>query len=267
MRVTVAWPMYAVDPRAVEVFWQGLRSHMIAAGVESVPDSLEWPQEFYEHWLSPTLLLSQTCGYPLTTGLAGRVNYLCTPRFRAAGCEGASYSSAVVIREDDPALSIVDCAGRRVAFNSSDSQSGYNALRALVAPHAKNGRFFSDSIETGAHRLSLRAIKAGQADVAAIDAITFALLSKGKPEEVEGLRILGYTDKAPGLPLITSLRTPPSDVARLRRALDEACADPELAQCCAALLLEGFELLPPAAYDAIGAMRNRAIGLAYPELA
>ncbi len=43
------------------------------------------------------------------------------------------------MRSDDEAASIADLRGRRAAFNSTDSQSGYNAFRALIAPPRHRG--------------------------------------------------------------------------------------------------------------------------------
>ena len=258
--------MYAAPARELDAFWQGLRGHMLREGLTDVPSSLDIPDDPYAHWVSPHLLVSQTCGYPLTTSLSGRVHYVGTPRYRAAGCEGASYSSAIVIRADEPATRLAAMAGRRVAFNAPDSQSGYNALRAIVAPLSQNRRFFSESIETGAHRLSVEAVRTGSADLAAIDAVTFALLWRDHPEEVRALKVLAMTALVPGLPLVTALTTSLEDIERLRTAWVAACADPALGTSRAGLLLDGFEVLPLDAYDVIPAMQHRAVSLGYPTL-
>ena len=259
--------MYAAPAAALDAFWQGLRRHMIREGLADVPSSLDEPADVHAHWLAPDLLLSQTCGYPLMTSLRGRVRYVGTPRYRAPGCEGASYTSVLVVRADEPETRLVRMAGRRVAFNAPDSHSGYNALRALVAPLARDGRFFDEGIETGAHRLSVAAVRDGRADLAAIDAVTFALLWRDHPDEVRSLRVLGSTERAPGLPLITAEGTEPADVARLRAAWVAACADPALADAREAMLLDGLEVLPPEAYDIIPALRDEAAAQGYPILA
>ena len=259
--------MYAVDTAAVQAFWVGLRGHLIAAGLKAVPDRLSMPTDLMAHWRSPAVLLSQTCGYPLVTALAGQVRYVATPRFLVNGCEGPRYRSAVIVRGGEPARMIDDLRGRTVAFNGVDSQSGYNALRALVAPAARAGRFFARAVETGSHRASIMAVKAGEADVAAIDAVTFAHVSRVAPAEVEGLRVLEYTDAAPGLPMITALSTTDAELAALRLALTEASADAAIAQARASLHLEGFDVLPEAAYAEIEAMRIAAFSEGYPDLA
>lgn len=257
-------PMYAAPSDAVATFWAGLRDHMRDAGLTDVPDALCRPTDLLAHWRRPDLLLSQTCGFPLVTSLAGQVRYVATPRYRARGCNGAFYSSAVVVRADDDVEGLAGLAGRRVAVNAHDSQSGMNALRAMIAPLASGLRFFAEVIETGAHRASVAAVRTSRADVAAIDAVTWALLARDQPDETETLRVLTFSGEAPGLPLVTALSTPAADVGRLRSALARACADETLAACRADLLIDGFEVLPSDAYDSILQMQDAAVGRGYP---
>lgn len=181
-------PMYHAPADALAAFWAGLRAHMRREGLADVPERLATPGPLREHWLDPDLLLSQTCGYPLATALAGRVQLVGTPRYAAEGCDGPCYRSLVLVRDRDPARAVADLRGRRAAFNERDSQSGYNALRALAAPLAEAGRFFGSTVETGAHRRSLDLVRTGAADVAAVDCVTLALLRRDEPERVAGLR-------------------------------------------------------------------------------
>ena len=263
MRRLVSWPMYAVDAAAVARFWARLRVELVAAGISDVPADLTEPEVLGSHWQDPTLLLSQTCGYPFTTSLAGRVRYVATPCFAVPRCEDASYRSAVVVRRDDPAPSLSAMRGRRAAFNGRDSQSGYNGLRALVAPLASDGRFFGRTMETGAHRRSLRAVASGEADLAAIDVVTLALVASQAPTEVSGLRILCHTAAVPGLPLVTAAGTPDDELMRLRGAVHAACASSAAA---GALLLSGSVVLPDRAYEVILAQRDGARRLGYPDV-
>lgn len=260
-------PMYDQAPDALCAFWEGLRGQMREAGLRGVPDELSRPADLDAHWRSPGTLLSQTCGYPLATVLADRVRLVGTPRYAAPGCRGSDYASLVVVRADDPARSVSDLRGRRAAFNGRRSQSGYNAFRALVAPHARGGRFFAEVIETGGHARSLRTVQDGTADVAAIDCVTYAMTARHAPRSIEGLRILSVSEPCPGLPLITAWATHDDDIARLRAAFAAACADPALAAARQALLLEGLEVRPLADYGRCVEMEARASQLGYPDLA
>ncbi len=62
--------------------------------------------------------------------------------------------------------------------NAEHSQSGYNVLRKMVAPLSREGRFFSAVMFSGSHRQSLRELQQENADIAAIDCVTYALLQR-----------------------------------------------------------------------------------------
>jgi ABC-type phosphate/phosphonate transport system substrate-binding protein len=239
---------------------------MTLAGVAGLPMELTHPDDPHVHWRDPDLVFSQTCGYPLTHELKGKVELLATPRYTAKGCDGATYVSQVVVRAGDPAKSIVDLKDRRAAYNDLASQSGYNVLRHLVAPFAKGRSFFAMAIASGAHRRSLAMVREGEADVAAIDCVTLDLISRVAPRELDGIRVLCATARAPALPYITSNATPPERLAQLRYGLAAACADPALAATRASLLIAGCETLPLAAYDEILVIERAARAAGYPEL-
>jgi ABC-type phosphate/phosphonate transport system substrate-binding protein len=56
---------------------------------------------------------------------------------------------------------------------------------------------------TGSHRASAQAVAAGEADLAAIDAVTWRMLERWEPVAV-GLRVVALTAPTPGLPLIAA---------------------------------------------------------------
>jgi ABC-type phosphate/phosphonate transport system substrate-binding protein len=218
----------------------------------------------HELWTDPDLLLAQTCGYPLVTSLAGKVTLLATPCYNAPGCDGPLYRSAIIVRADDPATTLAGLRGRRCAINDPASNSGMNVLRAAVAPLAQGApRFFSEIITTGAHAASVHAVATALADVAAIDCITWAHLQQLRPGETSGLRVLGWTDATPGLPLITSPHTDAPTRHALLLALDDAAKDHGLASARSALLLTGFAQLLPEDYDPILAFEQRAEATSY----
>ncbi|WP_165492833.1 phosphate/phosphite/phosphonate ABC transporter substrate-binding protein [Lichenihabitans psoromatis] len=266
-RRMMSLPMYRAPAGAEHAFWGGLRRHLISAGFDDVPERPAEPEDLDAHWLDPDLLLSQTCGFPLTHALAGRVQLLGAPCYAAAGCDGVFYRSLVVVRQGEPARTIGDLRGRRVAYNSIDSQSGYNTLRALVAPYARNGAFFGATMQTGGHRGSVEAVQGGSADIASIDCVTYALLKRDEPDLVAGLRVLCMTGQAPSLPLITALGTSPADAEGLRRAIEGAMTDPDLAGARADLMLAGFARVDPSAYEICVTMERDAVALGYPVLA
>lgn len=262
-------PMYDLPEAraATDAWWQGLARAFRAEGVGDVPDRLTHDPTLPDHWTAPDLLFSQTCGYPLTHALAGRVRLVATPRYRAHGCSGARYCSLLVVAEDSPATALDDLRGRRCAYNSADSQSGYNTLRAAVAPLARNGRFFAAALRTGGHRFSIAAVARGEADICAVDCVTHALLARHAPSALAGTRVLGETAAAPGLPYVTAGSADDDLVARLRAGLERALADSSLAAVRDDLLIAGVDVLPLAAYDAVLEMEGAAAAAGYATLA
>jgi ABC-type phosphate/phosphonate transport system substrate-binding protein len=62
---------------------------------------------------------------------------------------------------------------------------------------------FQPSLETGAHRLSARAVAEGQADLAALDALTWRMIQRWEPMAGH-LREVARTAPTPGLPFIAA---------------------------------------------------------------
>lgn len=247
---------------ATDALWRKIATTLSARGI-ATPAGLDHRADYAAVWHEPGLLLSQSCGYPLVTRLRDRVRLVATPRYRAEGCSGADYRSVLLVRHDDPAGALAELRGRRAAYNALDSQSGYNALRAMVAPLARDGRFFVSRIATGSHAASMAAVANGEADLCAVDCVTWALMRRHEPERTQGLRPIGWTAAAPALPLITAVDGP---VALLREALQAALADPETAPAREALLLDGFASRSEADYERILTMERDAIALGYPAL-
>jgi len=258
-----ALPMYNVST-ALAADWHALLSDVLHA-VEPSAEIVE-PADLHAFWRRPDVLVSQTCGYPLVLGLHEHVQLIATPHFDAPGCDGADYSSVLVARADATTPRTLEAfRGTRAAYNSVDSNSGYNAFRHTVAPLAENGRFFGETLETGSHLGSLRAVVDARADIAAIDCVTFAFARDALPELVATVREIGYTRQSPGLPLIASKHVASEKIDALRAALREALgANPSRAR---RLRLKGFSDLPIEAYETIRQMENEARVANYARLA
>ncbi|WP_175835410.1 phosphate/phosphite/phosphonate ABC transporter substrate-binding protein [Burkholderia anthina] len=265
-----ALPMYNVTPRHAAL-WRALLRDALAHTDD--PASVALPDEPFDDlhtlWRRGDLLLSQTCGYPYRMlGLRDAVQLLATPAFDAPGCDGAHYSSVLVVSarvHDGGATTLAGCRGLRAALNGRDSHSGMNAFRHAVAPHAHDGRFFGSVQTFGSHLRVLEALAAGDADCAAIDCVTFAYVRDALPERLNDIRVIGTTASAPGLPFIASKALDATRVRALQAALDRAvAADPQRASV---LRLTGFERLLPDAYYAIARFEQDAVAHGYPALA
>jgi len=267
--VLASLPMYDLPGLEAETdaWWSALSDAFRAEGLKEVPDRLARGEDMAAQWLSERLLFSQTCGYPLTHSLKGRITLLATPSYACPGCEGGLYHSEILVRTNADYASLADLRGARAVANAEGSQSGYSALRAAIAPLARDGRFFASVSLSGGHLNSMIQVSEGQADVCAVDCVTYHLLAQTQPSAVAGLRSLAVSPSAPALPYITRLTIAPSDLERLRAGLRRAVADPSVRDVRARLLLDDILVKPLGAYDRIDEMEAEAVALGYPELA
>ncbi len=170
------------------------------------------------------------------------------------------------VAEDSPATELLDLRNAVCVVNSHQSHSGANALRAPVAPLNRGGRFFSRIVTSGSHPASVAAVARGEADLAAIDCVTYAHLERYRPSRLEGTRGLCYTAHAPGIPFVTRAGSGPDRIRQLQTALLEAFEEPEVRAAGAAVFIDGVEILPLSAYDRIIEFQRLAIAQGYPEL-
>ncbi|WP_429491083.1 phosphate/phosphite/phosphonate ABC transporter substrate-binding protein [Pseudomonas sp. S30_BP2TU TE3576] len=182
-------------------------------------------------WLSPHLLLTQTCGYPLMTALRGKVRVLGRPRYELSDSSGGNHCSLILGRIDDARRTLADFRGSRGVINSHDSNSGMNLLRHRLAPLQREGQFFVQVGISGSHRESLRWLREGLADLAAIDSVTFACLARYAEEEVAGLRVIARSALSPTLPYITAATVSDQQAEALLQAMNQAlCELPDVAE-------------------------------------
>ena len=223
---------------ATDAWWGGIARHLgVAVGLDRGPD-------YAGVWLRPDLLFSQTCGYPFTHKLRGKVRLVATPHYDASGCDGPNYCSIIFAREARP---LADFRGRRAAVNHDDSMSGMLALKLVFAPLAEHGRFFGSAFDSGGHIASLNAVRDGRADVCAVDAVCVALAGRYRSDYLEGLVEIARSPMVPGLPYVTVA----GDITKLRVGLAAAFADPTLNEARDRLLLTGHSVLDVKNYDRI----------------
>lgn len=221
--------------------WAGIRDGLGARGID-VPAALHRGAQWND-WLNPALVLSQTCGFPYRTALHGRVALVGTPDYGLPGLPAGYYQSVLVVDAARPG-DWTGFVGGRLAINGHDSQSGW---AAPVNHAAASGLAFAAIVETGAHVRSAEAVAAGQADIAAIDAVTWRLIETWRPDLAAALRVAARTAPTPGLPLITAAG---NDRALIAAAVEAAIAGLDAADR-AALGVRGLVHIPAEAYLAV----------------
>lgn len=229
MTALASLPMYdwPESRAAIEEFYARLRTR-----VPELPPGLARPateDALDAHWRDPGLLISQTCWGPMRHGLDAVVDVIAQPTYDdAPGGRGIFYRSAIVMRDgtavpppigEGPALPELS-ADLRPAINGTRSLSGAIAPSEDLSDPTLKRR----ALVTGSHRASILAVAEGRADFAAIDCRSWALALDHEPA-ARGLTVVGWTALRPGLPFISSRRTPSALKSRLAAALIQLGAE------------------------------------------
>lgn len=234
------WPEVQAD---TDRLWHLVRDRLRQEGL-AAPDELTRGVDLWDMWQDPGLILGHTCGFPYRTQLHDKVALVGTPDYGLEGAAPGYYYSCLVVRATD-AGSWQDFLPRRLAINGADSQSGWAAPQNLAA--AAGGRF-GRLVVTGAHKATARAVAEGRADIGAIDAVTWRLVERFRPEIARRLRIVALTEPTPGLPFITAR---PENAAPVAAAVRAALAARPAALASAVPGLKGLVTIPAEAYLAV----------------
>jgi ABC-type phosphate/phosphonate transport system substrate-binding protein len=261
-------PMYDFPWTAAanDALWAAISARLAEAGVRS-PTRLTRGGELAVLWRHRALIFGQTCGYPFVTELKDTVTLIATPEYLFPGCEGATHRSLIVCRASDSRRELREFRGATAALNAHDSNTGMNLFRAMITPIAGGAAFFSSVALTGSHGASVAAVDNGQADLASIDCVSFALLGRGRPELIERVAIVAESPLLPCLPFIAASSLPAPTIAAVRGALFAALADPALAEARATLGLRGARVATAADYDRVAELERSAAATGYPRLA
>lgn len=224
-------------------YWALIRDHLRQAGIAAPEALTRGEAAYWPAWDSPDLLLSQTCGYPFRARLHDRVTLVGTPDYGVEGCPPGHYNSVFITRMDDPRASLLAYDHARLAYNDGLSQSGWAAPQNHAA---RLGLNLLPSLRSGGHQASARAVADGRADIAAVDAVTWAMMQDLDPFAAQ-LRVIARTDPTPGLPYIAARGTDPAPIfAAIARAIAELAPDDRRL-----LRLQGIVAIPAAAYLAV----------------
>ncbi len=180
-------------------YWGLIRVELAKRGLDA-PLELSNDMDEFEVWNSPDLVLSQTCGMPYRMWLHDKVTLIGTPDFGIEDCPAGYYNSAIVVRADDERGTLAAYKDATFTYNQTFSQSGFAAPFAQTKPL---GFWFQDRTQSHGHLESARAVAEGQADIAALDAVSWRLIQRYEGFATR-LRVLEWTAPAPGLPYIAA---------------------------------------------------------------
>lgn len=182
-------------------FWAAIRDGLRAAGVAAPEALTRGDAAYWPAWRARDLVFSQTCGFPFRAQLHTEVTLIGTPDYDLPGCPAGHYYSVFVARNTDPRDDLADFSGANFAYNEASSQSGW----AAPQNHAKAlGIDLPPRLCTGGHRASALAVAEGRADLAAIDAISWAMLCRWERFAQDLREVARTSPPTPVLPYIAA---------------------------------------------------------------
>lgn len=205
-------PMYERPENrgAHDTFWTAFRD-TLGYG----PATLDRKIAYDKSWAHPDLLLGQICNLPYRAKFRDQLVRISNCDHRLPDTPAGFHHSVFVVRAQDAERGLAPACLGRFAYNDGLSQSGWGApLERITAQGLK----FHTTIRTGAHVNSMHAVVNGDADLAAIDAVTWRMLQKWEPA-AEGLRVVARTGLSPAMTFVTSKGHDPE---KLRNAIQIA---------------------------------------------
>jgi len=264
--------MYAVNHR-VESLWRDLFEGIaVTSGVELLVVAHRAPLPLPDLWHRQDLGAAFMCGYPWIEWHedASRPMPIAVPlRIDEDPSARSTYVTDIVVRSDSDARDIRDLRGRRLAYTTPESQSGYQAPRELLAENgaAAGTAWFSSTVgPLFTPRRVVDAVLAREADGGPLDDYWHALLRRHEPETAARLRVIATTPPAPMPFLVASSQVPDSIRDRIAHALVSASRVLALRGVLDALGLVGFAAVEPARYRQLSRMSRAADALGYVQL-
>jgi len=135
--------------------------------------------------------------------------------------------SDIVVRADNPARSFADLVTARWGFNDRESLSGYYSVLQTAVGHGADGAFMNRLVHTRGHLNSLRGLRQGTIDAAAIDSIVVALRWRRERALRTELRLVQSLGPWPIQPMVMRRSLPVRVKARMAAAMGELASTPK----------------------------------------
>jgi len=239
------WPE---NRTAWEALWTSIGDELANTDVE-VPAELTFDVPLWDIWQDKNLLVGYTCGWPYISRLKDQVSLIGRFDFGLENCPAGYYESVYIGRNGmEPEIiyaAMLTDELMSVAVNGLDSQSGFRAFRDLLGEDPNEVLAADQLVHSGSHRDSIIAVANGDADIAAIDAVTWRYALDFEPAAKEVV-VLGNSNPVPGLPLITSVENH-NLVDQLFKAVNAAVSKPGKAHE-KSLGIKGFGRAEPSDY-------------------
>jgi phosphonate transport system substrate-binding protein len=171
------------------------------------------------------------------------------------------YFSDIVVRRDHPARSFADLVDARWGYNDRESLSGYYSVLQTAAEHGADASFMGRLHDMGSHLASLRALRRGTIDAAAIDSTVLALRWRRDRALATDLRVVAGLGPWPIQPIVMRRSLPVRLKAALTAAVGALAATPERRRALRRWLVSGVAPMTDADFDVERAALRRAQAL------
>jgi len=241
--------MYSVNAATAAAWVTVLRWTIQRADVDADVIDYPAPRPLPALWARADLAGVFMCGHPFSLAQSKLIAVAAPVPSVAAYHDAPIYWTCIVARNDSGIGSLADTFSRRMAYTTPDSQSGYLALRALVAGNPHPFAAMVGPLVTP--RRVVEAVLSGEADAGPVDSYALDLMRLHEPELVAPLHVVATTPPTPIPLLVASPSVPAAQIDRLRAALADVGDAPALADARAALLLRRFAAVEACAYEVL----------------
>jgi phosphonate transport system substrate-binding protein len=168
------------------------------------------------------------------------------------------YFSDIVVRKNHPARSFADLVNARWGYNDRESLSGYYSVVQTAAEHGADATFLGRLRDMGGHLASLRALRRGTIDAAAIDSTVLALRRRRDPTLRADLRVVQGLGPWPIQPIVMRRSLPVRLKTRLTAAIGALGETAERRRALRRWLVSGVAPMTDADFDVERAALARA---------
>ncbi len=176
------------------------------------------------------------------------------------------YFSDVIVHRDSPVRSFLDLRGRSLAFNEELSQSGYGIVRHHLLGLGETDGFFGSLTRSGYHTESMRMVREGEVEGAAIDSHVLEVWMRDGAGLRDSLRIVDALGPSPVQPVAVTKRLPEALRNDIRRVLLGLGDDPRARPGLEVGMVDRFVAADAGLYDDIRRMVDECEAAGFLEL-
>ena len=251
------WYLFDHTEPIFMAFWQFVRGFLEEQGIKTGSNLYDAKSSTISLAREGRLMLGQMCGLNFSRYREDIPGYLGSFILAEKGVPEGYYHSVIIAAKKLEKISIDNLPVNELcaAINEKDSYSGRFALYQTLG-RSPNLCAFGRVSYTGAHRDTLAAISCGQADIGAIDCLTWHMLQSACPEQVERVKVIGTSRPVPAPPLVSGLAEHSPELVLLKKAIKAAFKEDKLSARMKNIGILGCKPLTGANYDIFGAYKN-----------